>query len=78
MTANRSPAFSSLRLQKTCFQSVECEKYKTMSEDESLKKKERKSAMYQYENMKTKCDFYQTLGRNSESLITRLKLYYFH
>lgn len=56
----------------------ELEKYKSMSEDVSLKKKERKSAMYQYENMKTKCDFYQTLGRNSENLITRLKLYYFH
>lgn len=56
----------------------ELEKYKSLSEDVSLKKKERKSAMYQYENMKTKCDFYQTLGRNSESLITRLKLYYFH
>lgn len=56
----------------------ELDKYKSLSEDVSLKKKERKSAMYQYENMKTKCDFYQTLGRNSESLITRLKLYYFH
>ena len=57
---------------------LECEKYKTISEDESLKKKERKSALYRYESLMTKCTFYQTLGRNAKSLITRLKLYYFY
>ena len=56
----------------------ELEKYKSMSEDVSLKKKERKLAMYKYEDLKTKCEFYQTLSSNSKVIIPKLILYYFY